>query len=202
MAIGFSDFLEFIAPTKVARTATAPTRSLPQSLRRSSARIACADRRTAQTTGSRGIRLRLSLPECLPVRCSTIASGKIRTLDASTAAKAGVLGCCTMEISLRSFGLRQAGEDEDHERRPPFEMKRSTYWGQYVAVVVAETFQQAQARQQRCACRYDATSRTSPLAGRPDAGVGAPDGPKGSKQARRRWSGLLPERRCSRRNVW
>jgi len=60
--------------------------------------------------------------------CSTIASGKVRTLDASTAAKMpGVLLVLHHGISLRSSALRQAGEERGPARDGlRLRMRRST----------------------------------------------------------------------------
>jgi xanthine dehydrogenase YagR molybdenum-binding subunit len=79
----------------------------------------------------------------VPVR-ATIASGKIRRID-STAAEAmpGVL--LVMHHGNVIPLYRNASGGRNSESRPPFEDETVYYWGQYVAAVVAETFQQAQA---------------------------------------------------------
>ncbi len=79
----------------------------------------------------------------VPVR-STIASGRIRSID-STAAEAmpGVL--LVMHHGNIIPLYRNASGGRNSESRPPFEDETVYYWGQYIAAVVAETFEQAQA---------------------------------------------------------
>jgi len=78
-----------------------------------------------------------------PVR-STIASGKIKRID-STAAEAmpGVLSVMHHGNIIPLY--RNASGGRNSESRPPFEDETVYYWGQYIAAVVAETFEQAQA---------------------------------------------------------
>lgn len=80
--------------------------------------------------------------------CATIAKGKITGLDGSAAeSMPGVKAVYHRENVGKIFrtapgmGFTLVLD----ERRPPFEDDVIRYWGQYVAVVVAETFQQAQA---------------------------------------------------------
>ena len=110
--------------------------------------------------------------------CATIASGTIESLDASRAEKMpGVL------LVLRHGNIeplfRNASGGRNSESRPPFEDQTVYYWGQYVALAVAETFQQAQAaaaavRVKYAPAKFDvASSLNDPL-----PAVGAPGGPK------------------------
>lgn len=79
----------------------------------------------------------------VPVR-STIASGKIRSIDSSAAERMpGVLLVMSHDNILPLY--RNASGGRNSESRPPFEDDTVAYWGQYVAAVVAETFEQAQA---------------------------------------------------------
>jgi xanthine dehydrogenase YagR molybdenum-binding subunit len=78
---------------------------------------------------------------------STIANGKITRIDSAKAEKMpGVLAV----FHHGNFGklYRPAGAFEDLSRpgesRPPFEDENVYYYGQFVALVVADTFQQAQ----------------------------------------------------------
>jgi len=78
---------------------------------------------------------------------STIANGKITRIDSANAEKMpGVLAV----FHHGNFGklYRPAGAFEDLSRpgesRPPFEDENVYYYGQFVALVVANTFQQAQ----------------------------------------------------------
>ena len=79
----------------------------------------------------------------VPVR-ATVASGTIRRID-STAAEAmpGVL--LVMHHGNVMPLYRNASGGRNSESRPPFEDETVYYWGQYVAAVVAETLEQAQA---------------------------------------------------------
>ena len=80
---------------------------------------------------------------CVPVR-STIASGKIRSIDSSAAeAMPGVL--LVMHHGNIMPLYRNASGGRNSESRPAFEDETAYYWGQYIGAVVAETFQQAQA---------------------------------------------------------
>lgn len=79
--------------------------------------------------------------------CSTIANGTITDLDVSQAEKmAGVLAVYHRKNLGKLF--RTVPGDDDislDEKRPPFEDDVIRYYGQYVAVVVAYTLEQAQA---------------------------------------------------------
>lgn len=96
---------------------------------------------------------------------STIGNGRIRKLDASAAEKMpGVLLVIhhgNMEKVYRLFP--QQDDARASETRPPFEDDRIYYWGQYVAVVVAETVEQARAAAQAIRVEYDSeTPNVSP----------------------------------------
>lgn len=76
---------------------------------------------------------------------STIGSGRIRSLDTSDAEKIpGVL--LVLHHGNMKDVYRHIPHEEDgtmSESRPPFDDDKIAYWGQYVAVVVAETLEQA-----------------------------------------------------------
>jgi xanthine dehydrogenase YagR molybdenum-binding subunit len=87
--------------------------------------------------------------------CATIANGKIRSLDTSAAEKLpGVL----LVLHHGNIGplFRVAGHVRNSEDRPPFEDEVIYYWGQYVALAVAETFEQAQTAAAAVRVQYDA----------------------------------------------
>jgi len=86
------------------------------------------------------------LVHAVPVQ-STIASGRIRTLDASAAEKMpGVLLVFHHRNMEKVYRLFPHQDDATtSEARPPFEDETIYYWGQYVAAVVAETLEQARA---------------------------------------------------------
>src|SRR6202789_3617795 len=82
----------------------------------------------------------------VPVR-ATVASGTIRQID-STAAEAmpGVLLVMHHGNVMPLYRNAPGGSNgRNSESRPPFEDETVSYWGQYVAAVVAENFEQAQA---------------------------------------------------------
>ncbi len=78
---------------------------------------------------------------------STIGKGRIRTLDVSGAEKMPgvllVLHHGNLQNVFRTFPHQQDGAMA--ESRAPFEDENIYYWGQYIAVVVAETLEQAKA---------------------------------------------------------
>ncbi|MGI4829726.1 MAG: xanthine dehydrogenase family protein molybdopterin-binding subunit [Janthinobacterium lividum] len=79
----------------------------------------------------------------VPVRAS-VASAKIRSIDSSTAERMpGVLLVLQHGNIMPLY--RNASGGRNSESRPAFEDESVAYWGQYVAAVVAETFEQAQA---------------------------------------------------------
>ncbi|MDQ1694291.1 MAG: xanthine dehydrogenase YagR molybdenum-binding subunit, partial [Acidobacteriaceae bacterium] len=79
--------------------------------------------------------------------CSTIAKGRIRRLDTTAAASMrGVVRIYSHGVVPKLY--RPVPNDEDahvDETRPPFDDETISYAGQYVAVVVAETLEQARA---------------------------------------------------------
>jgi xanthine dehydrogenase YagR molybdenum-binding subunit len=89
---------------------------------------------------------------------SSVASGRIRNLNASAAEKMpGVLLVFhhrNMEKVYRLFPHQD--EATISEARPPFADDIVSYWGQYVAVVVAETLEQAAAAARAVRVEYDA----------------------------------------------
>ncbi len=88
---------------------------------------------------------------------STIGKGRIRSLDASKAEKMpGVLLIFhhdNMEKVYRLFPRQDDGTIS--EARPPFEDDKIYYWGQYVALVVAETLEQARAAAEAVRVEYE-----------------------------------------------
>ncbi|MGB6194711.1 MAG: xanthine dehydrogenase family protein molybdopterin-binding subunit [Terracidiphilus sp.] len=89
---------------------------------------------------------------------STIGKGRIRSLDASKAKNMPgvvlVLHHGNMEKIYRVFPHQDDGTT--NEARPPFEDDRIYYWGQFVALVVAETLEQACAAADAIRVEYDA----------------------------------------------
>ena len=90
--------------------------------------------------------------------CATIANGKVTKLDTAAAEKMtgvvavyrrGNLGPLYRVPPAEGFGLML------DERRPPFEDDVVSYYGQYVAVVVAQTVEQARAAAEQVKVAYD-----------------------------------------------
>ena len=77
---------------------------------------------------------------------ATIASGELTGLDTSTASKMpGVVKVFTHENIGPLYRVSDASGASIDEKRPPFADTHINYYGQYVALVVAETFEQATA---------------------------------------------------------
>ena len=91
---------------------------------------------------------------------STISAGTIRSIDASAAEKMpGVLLVLRHENIAPLFRLAPGGHGgRTSESRPPLEDTTVRYWGQYVALVVAETLEQAQTAAAAIKVEYDPTS--------------------------------------------
>jgi xanthine dehydrogenase YagR molybdenum-binding subunit len=89
---------------------------------------------------------------------STVGKGRIRSLDMRAAEKMpGVLRVLhhgNLENVYRTFPHQQDGSMA--ETRPPFEDDKVYYWGQYIAVVVAETLEQAKAAANALHVEYEA----------------------------------------------
>jgi xanthine dehydrogenase YagR molybdenum-binding subunit len=88
---------------------------------------------------------------------STIGKGKIRRLDASAAEKMPgvllVLHHGNMEPVFRTFPRQEDGTIS--ETRPPFEDNNIYYWGQFIALAVAETLEQAKAAANAVRVEYE-----------------------------------------------
>ena len=108
---------------------------------------------------------------------ATIGKGSIRSLDASAAEKMpGVLQ--VFHHGNMQGVYRQIPHVEDgtmSEARPPFDDEKIYYWGQFVALVVAETLEQARAGAQAVRVEYDAEA--------PDVRTNLGDGFTGQRQS-------------------
>jgi xanthine dehydrogenase YagR molybdenum-binding subunit len=80
--------------------------------------------------------------------CATIAKGKIKSIDESLARRMNGVAAIYTHKNIGAL-FRVAPDDGFNSRvdeaRPPFEDEIIRYYGQYVALVVAETFETAQA---------------------------------------------------------
>jgi xanthine dehydrogenase YagR molybdenum-binding subunit len=84
---------------------------------------------------------------------STIANGKIRSMDTSAAEKMpGVVAVLNHSNIGPLYHTVRGGLGEE---RQPFEDEVISYWGQYVALAVAKTLQQAQAAAAAVRVTYD-----------------------------------------------
>lgn len=101
-----------------------------------------------------------SMLYAVPV-CSTIASGKVLSVDAERArAMLGVKAVLTHETIGSLFRVAATKTVMNHmeELRPALADTTVSYYGQYVALVVAETFEQATAAAFAVRVQYEAAS--------------------------------------------
>jgi xanthine dehydrogenase YagR molybdenum-binding subunit len=174
----FSEFLEFIQSDKsgpnghVQASTAEPTAVIGASLSRVDGPL--------KTTGTARYASDYKFPGmvyAVPVG-ATIASGKISSIDTSAAEK--MPGVLTV-LHHGNFDpvYRNASGGRNSEQRPPFEDETVYYWGQYVALAVAETFAQAQAAAAAVKISYApdkfnvATDLSDPM-----PAIGAPGGPR------------------------
>jgi xanthine dehydrogenase YagR molybdenum-binding subunit len=173
----FSEFLDFIqgdqsAPAGKPAPAAPPSAIIGASLSRVDGPL--------KTTGTAKYAADFhpkNLAYAVPV-CATIASGKIGSLDASAAEKMpGVV----LVLHHGNIGplFRSGSGGRNSEARPPFEDEVISYWGQYVAVVVADTFAQAQAGAAAVKVTYVADKfNVSPKLDDAIPAIGEPGGPR------------------------
>lgn len=112
-----------------------------------------------KTTGSAQYAADFHFPgmvHAVPVT-STIASGKLRSIDAADAQKMpGVVMVLTHENVGPLFRMAPGGHGgRTSESRPPLEDTTIRYWGQFVALVVAETYEQAVSAAAAVQVNYD-----------------------------------------------
>ncbi|HEY1999980.1 xanthine dehydrogenase family protein molybdopterin-binding subunit [Paraburkholderia sp.] len=87
--------------------------------------------------------------------CATIAKGRITRLDTAAAARMpGVKAVFTRENTGKFYRVGIASDARIDEKRPPFEDDNIYYYGQYIAVVVADTFEQATAASRAVKATY------------------------------------------------
>jgi xanthine dehydrogenase YagR molybdenum-binding subunit len=92
---------------------------------------------------------------------STVGAAKIVGIDSSEAEKMpGVLAILHHGNTPKLFRAANSFEESSRpgESRPPFEDDQVYYYGQFVALVVADTFERAQAAASRVNVKYDAHS--------------------------------------------
>ena len=87
--------------------------------------------------------------------CATIASGTIATIDTKAAeAMLGVRKVYTRHNIGKLYRVPASSDAIVDERRPPLEDDTIRYYGQYVALVVADTFEQATAAARKVKVSY------------------------------------------------
>jgi len=87
--------------------------------------------------------------------CATIASGNIRAIDGATASNLpGVRKIYTHENIGTFYRVPKSSKAMLDERRPPLDDNVIRYFGQYVALVVADTFEQATAAAEKVVVTY------------------------------------------------
>lgn len=89
--------------------------------------------------------------------CATVSSGAVTNIDTRTAEKmTGVVAVYTRENIGKLYRVPPSSGFSMvvDERRPPLEDDTIRYYGQYVAVVVAQTLEQAHAAADKVAVRY------------------------------------------------
>jgi xanthine dehydrogenase YagR molybdenum-binding subunit len=150
----FSEFLEFIKSNE-----GAPPSSPDMNPNPASEIIGAAIPRIdgpMKTTGTARYASDFNFPNmvyAVPVR-ATIASGKIRRIDSSAAEKMPGVVLVLHHGNIMPL-YRNASGGRNSESRPPFEDETVYYWGQYIAAVIAETFEQAQAAAAAVRVEYD-----------------------------------------------
>lgn len=92
--------------------------------------------------------------------CASIASGRIDAIDSKVAAAMpGVRKIYTRENIGTFYRVPKSSEAIVDERRPPLEDDDIHYYGQYVALVVADTFEQATAAADKVKVSYSGQRR-------------------------------------------
>jgi xanthine dehydrogenase YagR molybdenum-binding subunit len=95
--------------------------------------------------------------------CSTIGAGKIVSIDSNQAEKmSDVLAVLHRGNTEKLFRSANGFEENSRlgESRPPFVDDQVYYYGQFVALAVADTFERAQAAAAQVHVKYDTRTRT------------------------------------------
>jgi len=101
--------------------------------------------------------------------CATVARAHIDSIDTAAAASmTGVRKIYTRENIGKFYRVSKASKAKIDESRPPLEDDEVRYYGQYVALVVADTFEQATAAARAVQVRYS-NVQTPMVAARLDA---------------------------------
>jgi xanthine dehydrogenase YagR molybdenum-binding subunit len=176
----FSEFVEFIDPGQGNRPSPAPADMASTAI--PSAIIGTALPRVdgpLKTTGTAKYASDYNFPHmayAVPV-CATIAAGQIKSLDPSAAEKMPGVLAIMHHGNTPKFTKNTTGRNS--ETRLPFDDEVIYHWGQYVALAVAETFQQAQAAAAAVKVQYTpAKFNVSTNLSDEMPAIGAPNGPR------------------------
>jgi xanthine dehydrogenase YagR molybdenum-binding subunit len=178
MINSFSDYLEFIQagtvvhPLNGVQPEVAPSKIVGSSV----SRIDGPLKTTGMAQYAADYHFK-NLTYAVPV-CATIANGKIKSLDASAAEKMPGVVLVLHHGNIGPLFRVAPRTGRPSESRPPFEDETIYYWGQYVAVAVAETLQQATAAANAVKVTYD-TDKPNVATNLSDEipAIGAPGGP-------------------------
>jgi xanthine dehydrogenase YagR molybdenum-binding subunit len=175
-------FSEFIAFIDAAQTNASPAPP-PEPITDPSAIIGASVPRIdgpLKTTGAAMYAGDYNFPRmayAVPV-CSTIANGKIRSLDTSAAEKLPGVLLILHNGNIGGIFRNVPTSGRASESRPPLSDNTIGYYGQYVALAVAKTFAQAQAAAATIRVQYDpGKPNVSTVFDDPMPAIGAHGGP-------------------------
>jgi xanthine dehydrogenase YagR molybdenum-binding subunit len=175
----FSEYIAFINASQAATNSAPPSDSITDPSAIIGSNVPRIDG-PLKTTGTAMYAGDYNFPRmvyAVPV-CSTIANGKIRSIDTSAAEKLPGVVLILHHGNISGIYRNGPGSGRASESRPPLSDNTVSYWGQYVAVVVAETFAQANAAAATVRVQFDAdkpnvnTNLSDPM-----PAIGAPGGP-------------------------
>jgi xanthine dehydrogenase YagR molybdenum-binding subunit len=176
----FSEFIAFIDSAQAGTHAVPPSDSITDPSAIIGASVPRVDG-PLKTTGTALYAGDYNFPRmvyAVPV-CSTIANGKIRSIDTSAAEKLPGVVLILHHGNIRGIYRNAPGSGRASENRPPLSDDTVSYWGQYVALAVAETFAQANAAAAAVRVQYDADKpNVSTNLSDPMPAIGAPGGPR------------------------
>ena len=110
--------------------------------------------------------------------CAKIASGKIRSMDTSAAEKMPGVVLVLTHRNIQGI-YRNGSGGRASESRPPLSDDTVSYWNQYIALAVAESFAQAKAAAAAVRVEYDAQKPdVNPKLDDAMPAIGAPGGPR------------------------
>jgi xanthine dehydrogenase YagR molybdenum-binding subunit len=175
----FSEFIAFIDSAQAGTHPVPPSESItdPSSIIGSAVPRIDGKFKTTGTARYAGDYNFPRMAYAVPV-CSTIANGTIRSIDTAAAEKLPGVLLILQHDNISGIYRNGPNSGRNSESRPPLSDNAVSYWGQYVAVVVAETFAQANAAAAAVRVQYDAAKpNVNTELGDPMPAIGAPGGP-------------------------